>query len=34
MRTEKDPQMTFLRQLYEETILDHNRYPRQLPEGS
>ena len=28
MSAERDPRMTFLRQLYEETILDHNRNPR------
>lgn len=37
MNTGKDPRMTFLRQLYEETILDHNRNPRnylRVPEGA
>lgn len=37
MNTESDTAMTFLRQLYEETILDHNRNPRnylRVPEGA
>ena len=37
MNTERDPARTFLRQLYEETILDHNRNPRnhpRVPEGT
>jgi nitrogen fixation NifU-like protein len=37
MSTGKDTAMTFLRQLYEEMILDHNRNPRnylRVPEGA